>query len=73
MKIHKMVCLDSDVVEAIKNENVSSLVNRLLKEHIKANINPYANLTKEQLALREKMIEIRLKAEEKIKELQDGV
>jgi|TARA_R100000501_G_C2577749_1_gene82171 hypothetical protein len=34
MKINKIVCLDEEVVQFLKTVNASSLINRLLLEHM---------------------------------------
>ena len=48
-----MICLDQELVEKLKGENVSALVNRLLKEHLSSTLVEQMSKGEQKLAVME--------------------
>jgi len=66
MKINKTVCLDEELIEWLKKENASELINGLLHGHFERK--NLRNLTMEQLNKEEEIALL----EEKVKELKEA-
>ena len=49
MKFQKMICLDADLVERLRQENASSLINTLLKSHFQKTDDPMALMSNDEL------------------------
>ena len=73
MKIHKMICLDPELVEKLKGQNASSLLNQLLKEHYARTENPYELMSQEELKFESDKLGIELKASKALDALKKKV
>ena len=68
MKVQKMICIDVELAEKLKEVNASELISDLLREHFKSR--PVR--TKEEIILELEKIRIKKEAEAKIQELENG-
>lgn len=67
MKIHKMFCIDEELIKKLEYGKASGLVNDLLTSHFKS-LEP---MTVEQRQLRIKELELNLEYTQKLRELKE--
>lgn len=73
MKVNKMVTIDYELVEKLKESgvNLSGLINKLLTKHVKDD--GWRNLSPEELDIAIKKEEARVEYEAKIKQLEASI
>lgn len=70
MKMHKMICLDPEIIEKLKGENISSLVNSLLSDYVKRN--DLNSMSEDELKKALAIEEAREEFKKKLRSIQSG-